>query len=119
MDFQADVPFFLQHRQQMSGGMGMQMVPMQMNGMGMNMGMSNGMGMGMQGAVLLSAPASEEVERFIRTNNLDERAAKEFRHEGPSIQRNVMDKGMDLSRCVNPSSAVIGRIREAKKEIQQ
>mmetsp|Transcript_33240 Transcript_33240/g.91593 ORF Transcript_33240/g.91593 Transcript_33240/m.91593 type:complete len:566 (+) Transcript_33240:217-1914(+) len=59
--------------------------------------------------------ASLEVERFIVDNRLDEKAALNLRAEPPHIQRAVIDRG-SLAECLNPSSAVIGRIRDAKLE---
>lgn len=57
---------------------------------------------------------SETIEAFITDNDLDEKAAKELRNQVPSIQREVIEKG-DLSTARNKSSALISRIRDAKK----
>jgi len=60
-----------------------------------------------------SAASSAEVENFIANNRLDVTAAQNLRAEPAHIQRVVIDRG-SLAECVNPSSAVIGRIRDAK-----
>merc|ERR1719277_457027 len=57
--------------------------------------------------------SSAEVENFIANNRLDATAAQNLRAEPAHIQRTVIDRG-SLAECVNPSSAVIGRIRDAK-----
>ena len=49
---------------------------------------------------------------FIRNNNLDDRASKDLLTASPEVQMSVMARG-DLSGTRNPSSAVIGRIRDA------
>lgn len=59
----------------------------------------------------LVSPA--EIDQFIIDNRLDEKAVQNLRAEPPNIQRAVIDRG-SLAECLNPSSAVIGRIRDAK-----
>jgi len=54
------------------------------------------------------------VEDFVRNNNLDDRAANDLLQASPEVQMSVMARG-DLSGTRNPSSAVIGRIRDAIK----
>lgn len=62
--------------------------------------------------------SADEVDAFVVTNNLDAHAAQIFRGERPLIQRMVLDRG-SLLECKNPSSAVMGRIRDAKVEARQ
>merc|ERR1712039_485498 len=57
---------------------------------------------------------SAEVEQFIRENHLDDGAAKAIRSAAPDVQSEVVNRGTLLD-CTNPSSAVMGRIREAKQ----
>lgn len=116
-EFSKDVPAFMQANRR-SGGMG-GLTPLVggMGAVGLYAGVAGRGSLG--GSIMVRPPTAQEVETFLAHNNVDERGAREFRNEGPSIQRNVLDKGMDLSNCTNPSSAVIGRIREAKREIQQ
>jgi len=63
------------------------------------------------------AVAGDEVEAFIRMNRLDETAARNLRAEPPRVQAAVLDRG-SLAECMNPSSALIGRIRDAKLQIK-
>lgn len=58
----------------------------------------------------------EDLEDFIMTGRLDANAEKALRNEGPDIQVFVMNRG-GLENCLNPSSAVMGRISEARKHI--
>lgn len=58
-----------------------------------------------------------EVDQFIAENRLDEGAAKIFRNEVPEVQRRIVDRG-SLAECSNPSSAVMGRIRDAKSSLK-
>jgi len=60
-----------------------------------------------------SEATPEEVDKFISENALDDSAAQHLRTQAPAVQRNVIDRG-SLTECTNPSSAVIGRIRDAK-----
>lgn len=54
-----------------------------------------------------------EVEGFIVSNHLDDGAAQNLREEAPEVQAYVIDRG-SLAEVSNPSSAVMGRIRDAK-----
>merc|ERR1719215_1641405 len=54
-----------------------------------------------------------EVDRFIADNNVDGQASKHLRSVSPEIQTAVIDKG-SCAETRNPSSTVMGRIREAK-----
>lgn len=60
---------------------------------------------------------ANEVETFISESAVDDRAAQSLWFEGPAVQRIVLDRG-SLSECSNPSSALLGRIREAKMKCQ-
>jgi len=60
----------------------------------------------------------EEVEQFIGSALLDERAADAMRAADPMIQGAVIDRG-SLGDCRNPSSAVCGRIKDATHDFQR
>jgi len=60
----------------------------------------------------------EEVENFLRVNCIDTSAAKELRSEPPHIALAVLERG-PLRACVNPSGALIARIRDAKRGVLQ
>merc|ERR1712185_256167 len=67
-----------------------------------------------------SAAASileSELEEFIKSNDVDERAAADLRECNPAMQRAVIARG-DLRTARNPSSAVLARIRDARMGIQ-
>eukprot|EP00927_Polykrikos_kofoidii_P026189 TRINITY_DN23362_c0_g1_i1.p1 TRINITY_DN23362_c0_g1~~TRINITY_DN23362_c0_g1_i1.p1 ORF type:complete len:582 (-),score=98.03 TRINITY_DN23362_c0_g1_i1:77-1822(-) len=64
-----------------------------------------------------SSTISQEVHSFIGENRLDEKAAMNLMAEPPQIQRMVLDRG-SVRDCTNPSSALIGRIRDAKLQIK-
>merc|ERR1719409_2417719 len=53
------------------------------------------------------------VEDFIRANDLDERAADALRSCTPHVLQVVLERG-DLAGVRNPSSAVLGRIKDAQ-----
>jgi len=55
----------------------------------------------------------QEVEQFIVDNRLDDSASRALMSVPPDIQAAVMDRG-SLAVTMNPSSAVMGRIRDAK-----
>jgi len=55
----------------------------------------------------------QEVEQFIADNRLDDSAARALQSVPPDVQAFVMDRG-SLAVTMNPSSAVMGRIRDAK-----
>jgi len=73
-----------------------------------------GMMMEMMGMMGMMGMTSDALEMFIMENGLDERAAKDLRAQSPLIQQAVMNGG-SLVNASNPSSAVVGRIRSAKK----
>jgi len=82
------------------GGMGgmMRMMGNIMNGGGMNGG---------------GTLARGELERFIKQNNLDERAVEALQSATPEVVRAVIDRG-SLKETRNPSSAVLGRLKDAQ-----
>merc|ERR1719183_719278 len=55
----------------------------------------------------------EDVEQFIAEGGLDDRAQDALRGCPPDVQRVVIDRG-PLTDTRNPSSAVLGRIRDAQ-----
>eukprot|EP00747_Dinoflagellata_sp_TGD_P180768 gnl/TRDRNA2_/TRDRNA2_33802_c0_seq1.p1 gnl/TRDRNA2_/TRDRNA2_33802_c0~~gnl/TRDRNA2_/TRDRNA2_33802_c0_seq1.p1 ORF type:complete len:294 (-),score=85.73 gnl/TRDRNA2_/TRDRNA2_33802_c0_seq1:58-939(-) len=55
------------------------------------------------------------VDSFIERNNIDERAAGALRAADKGLQQAVLDRG-DLTNCVNPSTALMGRLRTAREE---
>jgi len=65
---------------------------------------------------IIKQMASEEVELFLRTNGIDDAAARELRNESPYVAHAVIDRG-PLKACVNPSGALVARIRDAKRGI--
>jgi len=56
----------------------------------------------------------EDVDRFLSENRIDDRAARELRVESLEVQTTVINRG-PLTNCTNPSSALLGRIRDAKR----
>lgn len=58
-----------------------------------------------------------EVETFIASNQIDERAAGSFRGQPPFVVRSVMDLG-PLTSSSNPSASLMGRIKKAKEHIE-
>lgn len=60
-----------------------------------------------------SKTGAEDVESFIKGNQIDESAADSLRSSSPTIQRIVLARG-ELSNCRNPSSALLARIRDAR-----
>merc|ERR1711953_1545727 len=70
--------------------------------------------MGSSGAGAVVTP--EELEAFIAESNLDQRAAGCLMSELPDVQKAVMSRGT-LADCTNPSSALMGRIKDAKSSL--
>lgn len=62
--------------------------------------------------------ANDEVEMFLRINQIDTAAARELRNEPPYVALAVLDRG-PLRACVNPSGALVARIRDAKRGLLQ
>mmetsp|Transcript_70485 Transcript_70485/g.168810 ORF Transcript_70485/g.168810 Transcript_70485/m.168810 type:complete len:289 (-) Transcript_70485:119-985(-) len=60
--------------------------------------------------------AREEVELFLQINNIDTAAARELRNEPVHVQLAVLERG-PLRACVNPSGALVARIRDAKRGV--
>merc|ERR1712217_695158 len=56
----------------------------------------------------------DDVEAFIQSNPIDERAANALREESPAVQQKVLSRG-SLQGTQNPSSALMCRIRDARK----
>jgi len=59
------------------------------------------------------APTREELNEFIKANNIDERAAEDLTDCLPEVQRRVLARG-ELSSARNPSAALLARIRDAR-----
>lgn len=72
-----------------------------------------GWGMGSKGSGF-GGKGGGDIESFIRENDIDDRAATDLRNEGRDVQQFVMSRG-GLNDARNPSAAVLGRIRDAKK----
>eukprot|EP00747_Dinoflagellata_sp_TGD_P028815 gnl/TRDRNA2_/TRDRNA2_133498_c0_seq2.p1 gnl/TRDRNA2_/TRDRNA2_133498_c0~~gnl/TRDRNA2_/TRDRNA2_133498_c0_seq2.p1 ORF type:complete len:336 (-),score=66.44 gnl/TRDRNA2_/TRDRNA2_133498_c0_seq2:81-1088(-) len=58
--------------------------------------------------------AGMDLEQFIVDNAIDQTAANCLRSEQPHIIQQVLVRG-SLAKCNNPSAAVLGRVKEAKK----
>jgi len=77
-------------------------------------------GLGLQGAQHQMLQGAQHqsgggaLSDFLMRNNLDEKAANDMMNESPEVQAAVMARG-DLAGTRNPSSALCGRIRDAKK----
>merc|ERR1719356_721961 len=54
------------------------------------------------------------VEQFIYENSIDESASKVLMEQSYEVQQMVMARG-SVADCANPSSVVMGRIRDAKR----
>merc|ERR1711904_686768 len=90
-------------------GGGMEMMPMMMGGGMPMLGMMMGGGNRKKGGKGGSA-----IWRFVQENGLDEKAANALSEEPPDVQAKVMDGG-PLTNSYNPSSALMVRIRNARK----
>uniref|UniRef100_A0A7S1RH06 Uncharacterized protein n=1 Tax=Alexandrium catenella TaxID=2925 RepID=A0A7S1RH06_ALECA len=62
-------------------------------------------------------PTKEEIEDFLKGNDVDERAAADLRDCPPDVQRRALARG-DLSSARNPSAALLARIRDARVEVR-
>merc|ERR1719401_1884028 len=58
----------------------------------------------------------DEIDKFLQTNDVDERSSNDLRDCPPEVQRIVLSRG-DLSTARNPSAALIARIRDARHSI--
>jgi len=61
----------------------------------------------------LSDKDLSEVDRFIAENRLDQNASRSLKAEPLDVQKTVMSQG-PLTKCYNPSGALMGRIRAAR-----
>jgi len=61
---------------------------------------------------------SEDVEAFLTANAIDPVAAKELRAEPPHVALAVVERG-PLLACSNPSGALMARIRDSKRALNQ
>eukprot|EP00425_Heterocapsa_triquetra_P041986 CAMPEP_0195081228 /NCGR_PEP_ID=MMETSP0448-20130528/22742_1 /TAXON_ID=66468 /ORGANISM="Heterocapsa triquestra, Strain CCMP 448" /LENGTH=273 /DNA_ID=CAMNT_0040114239 /DNA_START=80 /DNA_END=901 /DNA_ORIENTATION=- len=59
---------------------------------------------------------AEDIELFGRDSGVDERAVRELKSEQPEIQWAVLQRG-PVRSAANPSAALVGRIRDAKRGI--
>lgn len=57
--------------------------------------------------------SKEEIDEFIKANDVDDRAAADLKECPASVQRAVLARG-DLSTARNPSAALLVRIRDAR-----
>jgi len=58
-------------------------------------------------------PSQEEIDDFVKANDIDDRAAGDLKDCPPTVQRAVLSRG-DLSTARNPSAALLVRIRDAR-----
>jgi len=63
---------------------------------------------------MIKEMTQEDVENFLKINSIDTAAAKELLTEPPHIALAVLERG-PLRACVNPSGALVARIRDAKR----
>jgi len=61
----------------------------------------------------MAEPSRDEIEDFIRSNDVDDRAAADLKGCPPEVQRKVLARG-ELSSARNPSAALLARIRDAR-----
>lgn len=61
----------------------------------------------------MAEPSRDEIEDFIRSNDVDDRAALDLKGCPPEVQRKVLARG-ELSSARNPSAALLARIRDAR-----
>lgn len=74
---------------------------------------ATGAGIGGRLVTVAGNPSTDDVEEFIKTNEVDGRAAQDLRDCPPAVQQAVLTRG-DLRSARNPSSALLARIRDAK-----
>lgn len=74
------------------------------------------MGHGLPQAANRAGISPSDIERFVIENRIDDRAARELRSEQPEVQALVLGRG-PLLNCTNPSSAMLGRIRDARQKV--
>jgi len=61
------------------------------------------------------ASLADRIARFLEESNVDDQAAEAFRNCHPDVQEEVMQRGVSSAR--NPSSALVGRIRDVENAI--
>merc|ERR1719356_983586 len=61
----------------------------------------------------MADPTRHEIDDFVRSNDIDERAAADLRNCPGDIVRKVLARG-ELSTARNPSAALLARIRDAR-----
>jgi hypothetical protein len=61
-------------------------------------------------------PTEDELDAFISENALDEEASKALREAPPAVQTGVLARG-DLAGARSPSAMVLGRLRDARKNV--
>jgi len=61
----------------------------------------------------MTEPTDEELDDFVRDNDIDDRAADDLRNCSAEIQRKVLARG-GLGTARNPSAALLARIRDAR-----
>merc|ERR1712203_647648 len=57
-----------------------------------------------------------DVEAFIQSNPIDQRAADALREESPEVQQIVLSRG-SIAETRNPSSALMCRIRDGRNKV--
>ncbi|CAK0850595.1 unnamed protein product [Prorocentrum cordatum] len=65
---------------------------------------------------IIKEMVSEEVDAFLLANNIDAAASRDLRKEPPHVALAVLERG-PLRACANPSGALVGRIRDAKRGV--
>lgn len=65
---------------------------------------------------IITEMTNEEVDIFLQMNHIDTSAARELRGEPQHIALAVLARG-PLRACVNPSGAMVSRIRDAKRGV--
>lgn len=65
---------------------------------------------------IIKEMASEDVEMFLQANSIDTAAARELRNEPLHVAYAVLERG-PLRACINPSGALVARIRDAKRGV--
>lgn len=86
-------------------------------GPGCRLGEGNDSGRSRDEIRIIKEMLAEEIGQFIVENRIDAPAARDLKVEPVHVQFAVLDRG-PLTSCVNPSGALIGRIRDAKKGVR-
>eukprot|EP00931_Biecheleriopsis_adriatica_P079597 TRINITY_DN52994_c0_g1_i1.p1 TRINITY_DN52994_c0_g1~~TRINITY_DN52994_c0_g1_i1.p1 ORF type:complete len:281 (+),score=56.14 TRINITY_DN52994_c0_g1_i1:47-889(+) len=61
----------------------------------------------------MDTPSEDEIDDFVKANDIDDRAAADLRECSADIQKKVLARG-ELSTARNPSAALLARIRDAR-----